>query len=157
MNSLEGRWLKVNEEPGVEEETLRSKVQRQALLVFTFVFAVCIISFSLSWSSLVEIFLLTYCAGLREGFVLQAFHPISLQHRSVSLYRMVPAGLGGYSGSRTCSCCASSEGGLSPRVHLSPAECFTGVVQLAVVLLRSCGKAWEDACCVASKLPSHEC
>lgn len=42
---------------------------------------------------------------------------------------------------------------------LSPSELcgyFTGVAQLAAVLLWSHGRAWEDVCCVVSVLPSHK-
>lgn len=60
------------------------------------------------------------------------------------------------SGARTCSRCAKSVVSISLRVHLNSCGYFIGVVQLAAVLFWSCGKAWEDVCCVVSMLPSQK-
>lgn len=122
-------------------------------LFLCFIFAVPVISFSLSWSSMVEIILFTCCVGEISG-ICCTIHPVSPQYlQGICTKRCQSgAGQGGCSGTGTCSRCTKISRSLP-----SPSELqgyFIGVVQLAAVLFWSRGKAWGGVCCAASMLPS---
>jgi len=72
--------MKIKKELRMEEETLGAKGQCQTQLILHFIFAVCVISFSLSWSSVEEIFPFTCHAGEGAGFVVQVINPVNLQY-----------------------------------------------------------------------------
>lgn len=124
-------------------------------LFLCFIFAVSIISFSLSWSSMVEIILFTCCVGDQVGFVVQF---ILSAHSTLSEFVLndarVELSQEAVGGSRNLLT-------LHKDFQESPKSIPAPRILHRCCATRSCfvlshGRAWGGVCCAASMLPSHK-